>query len=45
MKLRDNTVFMCDAIEVSKVHNVVGDRTSIKNDLNIPFEVKRVYYH
>ena len=44
MKLKDNTVNMCFTVEVSKVHNIVGDNTSVKNDLNIPFEVKRVYY-
>lgn len=44
MKLKDNTVFMCYTIEVSKVQNIAGDNTSVKNDLNIPFEVKRIYY-
>ena len=44
MKLTDNTVSMCTAIDVSKVYNIPGNNTTIENDLHIPFEVKRVYY-
>ena len=44
MKLTANTVFMCTTIEVSKVHDILGNNSTIENDFHIPFEVKRVYY-
>ena len=44
MGLKDNTVYMCFEIEVSKVNSITGNKTMIENDLHIPFEVKRVYY-
>ena len=44
MGLKDNTVYMCFVIEVSKVTGIAGNNTIIENDLNIPFEVKRIYY-
>lgn len=44
MKLKNNTVFNCSVIDVSKVHNEAGNITVAENMKNIPFEVKRVYY-
>lgn len=44
MKLKNNTVFDCSIIDVSKVHNEAGNITVIENGVNIPFDVKRVYY-
>ncbi|MFV5688868.1 sugar 3,4-ketoisomerase [Flavobacterium sp. ZT3R25] len=44
MKLKNNTVFDCSVIDVSKVHNEAGNITVAENLKNIPFEVKRVYY-
>lgn len=44
MKLKNNTVFDCSIIDVSKVHNEVGNITVIENGINIPFDVKRIYY-
>ena len=44
MKLKNNTVFDCALIDVSKVHNEAGSITVVENGQNIPFEVKRVYY-
>jgi len=44
MKLKNNTVFDCSIIDVSKVHNEAGNITVIENGINIPFDVKRVYY-
>ncbi|SFN58096.1 sugar 3,4-ketoisomerase [Salegentibacter flavus] len=44
MKLKNNTVFDCSIIDVSKVHNYAGNITVIENGINIPFDVKRVYY-
>lgn len=44
MKLKNNTVFDCSIIDVSKINNEAGNITVIENGLNIPFDVKRVYY-
>lgn len=44
MKLINNTVFDCAIIDVSKVHNESGNITVVENGINVPFDVKRVYY-
>ena len=44
MKQKNNTVFDCALIDVSKVHNEAGNITVVENQKNIPFDVKRVYY-
>jgi hypothetical protein len=44
MKLKNNTVFDCSIIDMSKVHTKSGNITVVENGTNIPFEVKRVYY-
>ena len=44
MKLKNNTVFDCSVIDLSKVHNEAGNITVIGNGINIPFDVKRIYY-
>lgn len=44
MNLKNNTVFDCTIMDLSKVHNEAGNITVIENGINIPFDVKRVYY-
>ncbi|MDO8316013.1 MAG: FdtA/QdtA family cupin domain-containing protein [Flavobacterium sp.] len=44
MKLKNNTVFDCSIIDVSKVQNEAGNITVIENGINIPFDVKRIYF-
>tara|TARA_B110000027_G_C16096163_1_gene290908 strand:+ start:447 stop:869 length:423 start_codon:yes stop_codon:yes gene_type:complete len=44
MKLKNNTVFDCSIIDVSKIHNESGNITVVENGKNIPFDVKRIYY-
>lgn len=44
MRLKNNTVFDCSVIDISKVHNEAGNITVVENGKNIPFDVKRVYY-
>ena len=44
MKLKNNTVFDCSIIDVSKIHNESGNITVVENGENIPFDVKRIYY-
>tara|TARA_B110000114_G_scaffold2002_1_gene1897 strand:+ start:1321 stop:1749 length:429 start_codon:yes stop_codon:yes gene_type:complete len=44
MNLKNNTVFDCSVIDISKVHNDSGNITVVENGQNIPFDIKRVYY-
>jgi len=44
MNLNNKTVFDCSVIDISKVHNEAGNITVVENEINIPFDVKRVYY-
>jgi len=44
MKFKNNTVFDCAIVDMSKVHTVSGNITVLENGDNIPFDVKRVYY-
>ena len=38
------TVYNCDLITLSKIHDRKGNLTSIENTVEIPFDVKRVFY-
>ena len=42
--LKNNTVFDCSVIDMSKVHTNIGNITVVENGVNVPFNVKRVYY-
>lgn len=42
--MKCNTVFDCSLIEISKTHNEAGNLAVVENGLNIPFDVKRIYY-
>lgn len=42
--MNNNTVYNCSIIHLPKVHNRSGNLTALENNVNIPFEVKRVYY-
>ena len=44
MMLRNNTVFDCSVIDVSKINSEAGNITVIENNMNIPFKVRRIYY-
>ena len=44
MKLKNNTVYDCSVIDVSKIHNEAGNITVVENGENIPFDIKRIYY-
>ncbi|WP_316746910.1 FdtA/QdtA family cupin domain-containing protein [Pedobacter gandavensis] len=39
-----NSVYNCNVIELPKIHNRAGNITPIHNNIEIPFEIKRVYY-
>lgn len=42
--MKKSTVFDCTLLEFNKNHANKGNITAIQNGLDIPFEVKRVYY-
>jgi hypothetical protein len=44
MVLKNNNVFDCSVIDISKVHSIAGNITVLENGVNVPFDVKRVYY-
>ena len=38
------TVFDCSLIHLSKKHSIAGNITAVQNDIDVPFDVRRVYY-
>jgi len=38
------TVYDCTILQLPVVHNEAGNITALNNDMEIPFEIKRVYY-
>lgn len=38
------SVFNCSVIQLPKIHNRAGNITPIQNSIDIPFNIKRVYY-
>jgi hypothetical protein len=38
------SVFDCSVIELPKIENRAGNLTSIQNSIEIPFDVKRIFY-
>jgi len=42
--MKENSVYDCSVIELSKIHNRAGNITPVANNVNIPFEIKRVFY-
>jgi len=40
----ESSVYNCNVIRLPKVHNPAGNITVIENNIQIPFDVKRVYY-
>ena len=44
--MKDNTVtvYDCSMIELPKIHNRSGNITAVHNQLDIPFDIERVFY-
>ena len=40
----ESTIYNCCVIELNKIHNRSGNITAVEGNLNIPFNVERVYY-
>jgi hypothetical protein len=39
-----NTIYDCKIVKLPKVHNRAGNITAIENQIQAPFDIKRVYY-
>lgn len=44
MKFAKSRISDCQIIQLSKIHNPAGNITAINESVDIPFEIKRVYY-
>ena len=42
--MKKYSIFDCSIIHLPRIHNRAGNITSVENSINIPFEVKRLYY-
>ena len=40
----NSTVYNCAIIPLDKIHNRAGNITIVEGQVNIPFDVKRIYY-
>lgn len=40
----NNSIYNCGILKLPKIHNRAGNITSLENNINLPFEVKRIYY-
>lgn len=38
------SIYNCNVIELPKIHNRAGNITPIHENVDIPFEIKRIYY-
>lgn len=38
------SIYNCNVIELAKVHNRAGNITAVNGELDVPFDIKRVYY-
>jgi hypothetical protein len=39
-----STIYDCSILELNKIHNRSGNITAVEGKLNIPFDIRRVYY-
>ncbi len=42
--IRNYSVFDCSIIHFPKIHNRAGNLTPVQNGIELPFDIKRVYY-
>jgi hypothetical protein len=42
--MKANTVYDCSIIELPRINNRAGNITPVANNLNIPFDIERVFY-
>lgn len=41
---RELTIHNCQVVELPKIHNPAGNITPLNSGIDLPFEVKRIYY-
>ena len=44
MKNKKVTIYDCSMIELPKIHNRSGNITPIHNQLDVPFDIERIFY-
>lgn len=42
--LNDTSVFNCNVFELPKIHSSSGNLTALNNLIEVPFDVRRIYY-
>ena len=42
--MKNTSIYDCTIIDLPQVHSIAGNITAIENHINIPFDVKRIYY-
>lgn len=42
--MKKNSVFDCVILPLNKIHNRAGNITIVEGNINVPFDVKRIYY-
>jgi hypothetical protein len=44
MSHKKNTIYDCSIIELPKIHNRAGNITPVTSNINLPFDIARVFY-
>ena len=42
--MTNSTIYNCNVLTFSKIHNRAGNLTALNNTINLPFNIKRVFY-
>ena len=42
--MKKNSVYDCSIIELPKIENRAGNITPVTNQINVPFQIKRIFY-
>jgi hypothetical protein len=44
MEFYNSSVYDCHVLELNKIHNPAGNITIVEGDINVPFNIRRIYY-
>ena len=42
--MKKSNIYECSILQLSKIHNRAGNITIVEGDINVPFQIKRIYY-
>lgn len=42
--MRNSSVYDCQVIALTKIHNPAGNITIVEGNINVPFDLQRIYY-